>query len=107
MACLYFNNLLNIASNEVQLAASLDKTNHFSQKNHTFVFLVNTNLITNKFNYGSHENFLKVQTVKVMPFQPAITCSRLTIETLEQGVKYVQSFTPCSSVSIVNFEQVN
>ena len=23
--------------------------------------------------------------------QPAITCSRLTIETLEQGVKYVQS----------------
>ena len=31
--------------------------------------------------------------------QPAITCSKLTIETLEQGVKYVQS--------IVNFEQVN
>ena len=24
-------------------------------------------------------------------FQPAITCSKLTIETLEQGVKYVQS----------------
>ena len=24
--------------------------------------------------------------------QPAITCSKLTIETLEQGVKYVQSF---------------
>ena len=24
-------------------------------------------------------------------FQPAITCSDLTIETLEQGVKYVQS----------------
>ena len=23
--------------------------------------------------------------------QPAITCSQLTIETLEQGVKYVQS----------------
>ena len=23
--------------------------------------------------------------------QPAITCSKLTIETLEQGVKYVQS----------------
>ena len=29
------------------------------------------------------------------------------VETLEQGVKYVQSyFTPCSSVSIVNFEHV-
>ena len=26
-----------------------------------------------------------------MPAQPAITCSKLTIETLEQGVKYVQS----------------
>ena len=25
------------------------------------------------------------------PAQPAITCSKLTIETLEQGVKYVQS----------------
>ena len=64
---------------------------------------------------------------------PAFTCSKLTIETLEQDVKYVQSqqqryqndtsgvvlvslllttcsllltpyFTPCPSVSIVNFE---
>ena len=25
------------------------------------------------------------------PSQPAIACSKLTIETLEQGVKYVQS----------------
>ena len=25
--------------------------------------------------------------------QPAITCSKLTIETLEQGVKYAQSYT--------------
>ena len=25
------------------------------------------------------------------PTQPAFTCSKLTIETLEQGVKYVQS----------------
>ena len=39
--------------------------------------------------------------------QSAFTCSKLTTETLEQGVKYVQSFTPCSSVSIVNFEKVN
>ena len=37
--------------------------------------------------------------------QPAIACSKLTIETLEQGAKYV--FTPCFSVSIDNFEQVN
>ena len=34
--------------------------------------------------------------------QSAITCSKLTIETLEQGVKYVHA-----SVSIVNFEQAN
>ena len=26
-----------------------------------------------------------------VPSQPAITCSKLTIETLEQGVKYIQS----------------
>ena len=36
--------------------------------------------------------------------QGAFTCSKLTIETLEQGNTY---FTPCSSVSIVDFEQVN
>ena len=35
--------------------------------------------------------------------QPAFTCLNLTIETPEQGVKYV---TTCSSVSIVNFEHI-
>ena len=40
------------------------------------------------------------------PTQPVFTCLKLTIETLEQGVKYVQSL-PCPSVSTVNFEQVN
>ena len=30
-------------------------------------------------------------TFKVISSQPAITCSKLTIEALEQGVKYVQS----------------
>ena len=29
--------------------------------------------------------------LSVVHSQPAITCSKLTIETLEQGVKYVQS----------------
>ena len=28
---------------------------------------------------------------KSKPTQPAITCSKLTIETIEKGVKYVQS----------------
>ena len=38
--------------------------------------------------------------------QPAVTWLKLTTETLEEGVKYVQSFTPYSSVSIANFEYV-
>ena len=35
--------------------------------------------------------------------QPAFICSKSTIETLEQGVKYVHSYP---SVSIVNFEHI-
>ena len=36
--------------------------------------------------------FYKVVSTKLPAYtQPAITCSKLTIETLEQGVKYVQS----------------
>ena len=34
---------------------------------------------------------LKVIKGKSLLTQPAITCSKLTIETVEQGVKYVQS----------------
>ena len=33
---------------------------------------------------------MKHQLETQLAFQPAITCSKLTIETLEQGVKYVQ-----------------
>ena len=33
----------------------------------------------------------KVKKTKQKYTQPAITCSNLTIETLEKGVKYVQS----------------
>ena len=36
--------------------------------------------------------------ILISPTQPAITCSKLTI---------VDNFTPCSYVSVVNFEQVN
>ena len=36
--------------------------------------------------------FLEIYTIiKASSPQPAFTCSKLTIETLEQGVKYVQS----------------
>ena len=37
--------------------------------------------------------------------QPVTTCSKLTIEILEQGVKHVWCL--CFSVSIINFELVN
>ena len=36
-------------------------------------------------------NDLLLQGNYIKQPQPAITCSKLTIETLEQGVKYVQS----------------
>ena len=36
-------------------------------------------------------HFSIVKAINVLPSQPAFTCSMLTIETLEQGVKYVQS----------------
>ena len=39
--------------------------------------------------WGCCGYFLKF--VYAVPAQPAITCSKLTIQTLEQGVKYVQS----------------
>ena len=37
------------------------------------------------------QNLRNWTTVDVIQTQPAIACSKLTIETLEQGVKYVQS----------------
>ena len=39
--------------------------------------------------------------------QPAIICSKLTMETPEQGVKYVQSYCCRSGVVIVNFEHIS
>ena len=41
--------------------------------------------------------------------QPAITCSKSTIETAQQGVKNVHwtYFRPSSTVSVVDFEHVN
>ena len=40
--------------------------------------------------------------IPVIVTQPAITCSKLTIGTLEQGVKW-----RCSGVFIVNFEHIS
>ena len=50
------------------------------------------------------EVFWFIESLLPVLSEPAITCLKLTIETLEQLWTY---FTPCSSVSIVNFEQVN
>ena len=45
---------------------------------------------------------------KINVTQPAITCSMLTIETLEQGVKYVQSQQESyQNDDIVNFEHIS
>ena len=38
--------------------------------------------------------------------QPAFTCLKLTTETLEEGVKYVQSWCR-SGVFIINFEHIS
>ena len=40
---------------------------------------------------NSIPSFMSVSLLDLEFSQPAITCSKLTIETLEQGVKYVQS----------------
>ena len=84
-------------------------------------------------NVSSPENFAKVlnEWLLFSPFQPTITCSKLTIETLEQRCEIFSKLTIktpkrhqwrrfgvfivifehishlCSNVSIVNFEQVN
>ena len=48
---------------------------------------------TNKGKWGKNCGFSqKPENHKWMITQPAITCSKLTIETLEQSVKYVQSW---------------
>ena len=39
---------------------------------------------------NTNKTYLKRYFLKI-PSHPAFTCSKLTIETLEQGVKYVQS----------------
>ena len=55
-------------------------------------------------------NLIKKVLAKAIP--PAITCSKLTIEILEQGVRYVQSYnnkgTWCrSGVFLLNFEHIS
>ena len=45
----------------------------------------NGNVITNEI-----QKFHKIATLLFMNYQLTFTCSKLTIETLEEGVKYVQ-----------------
>ena len=42
-----------------------------------------------------------------MELEPAITYSKLTIETLEQGVRYVQRNILKYGIFIVNFERIS
>ena len=43
------------------------------------------------FEIGNEDKILTRGLYQVFSIQPAITCSKITIKTLEQGVKYVQS----------------
>ena len=45
----------------------------------------------NRNHYLHHTSSQPNYTKRSVVFQPAMTCSKLTIETLEQGMKYVQS----------------
>ena len=50
---------------------------------------------------------MKMSEIIVFHSEPAFTCPKLTIETLEQGVNSgVFIVTPCSSVSIFDSEHV-
>ena len=63
-----------------------DEKNYcFTRSNFGFMGLYVINFLSKTTISLNDCNSTKVHT------QPAITCSKLTIETLEQGVKYVQS----------------
>ena len=63
-----------------------DENNYcFTRSNFGFIGLYVINFLSKTTIALNDCNSTKVHT------QPAITCSKLTIETLEQGVKYVQS----------------
>ena len=53
--------------------------------------VTNTNQIRNNLNNTDYVTIIRSRGFEQTISQPAITCSKLTIETLEQGVKYVQS----------------
>ena len=55
---------------------------------HHSKFTEDANKNKQKWRYCQSKNFSGTSDTIT---QPAITCSKLTIETLEQGVKYVQS----------------
>ena len=57
--------------------------------NHLTGFYMRATLALQTIKVSQHH--LKMLGNPASTSQPAITCSKLTIETLEQGVKYVQS----------------
>ena len=62
-------------------------TNVFSNSVLYFAIKLANDFETSLDNIRNYFSYLQKQE----PSKPAITCSKLTIETLEQGVKYVQS----------------
>ena len=71
-------------------------------------FLVSVILLESKLSKYYCFAFLRtfVQLFLCFLSQPAYTYSKLTIETPEQGVKYVQSWRR-SSIFVVNFERIS
>ena len=55
---------------------------------------------------GSPENLQVKNNNGSFLTQTIFTCSKLTKQTIEQGVNFEHILTPCSSAPIVNFEQV-
>ena len=77
------------AEEDIILTTSKISSSH-EVNNYISFGLKNKNNIT-FYTYIARISNLIDDIISSVPSQPAFTCSKLTIETLEQGVKYVQS----------------
>ena len=58
---------------------------------YTPVSIANSQMTPTKINKNGAVAKVRILVKQMIRSKPAFTCSKLTIETLEQGVKYVQS----------------
>ena len=79
--------LLAYSFREMFIIGQYSKHVHVTHSFHElliFFWLALVDIFIFKFDFSLHR-------INIVHTQPAFTCSKLTIETLEQGVKYVQS----------------